>query len=604
MKRLLFIILFLGLNSFSQTFVEGYVLDKSNNEALPYATVRLLKTNYYTITNQDGKFHFETNNEVQVDSIEVRFYGFKTVIVSQTYFAKHTNIYLEPSISNLDEVYLITDKREIKKNKNRNYNLLYSLIKKYRNKDNETKSKAFLSLTSSARNTPIEQIEGFYNSTQSLSQGLINLKLKSGRFGQNKKYPFYSIDNTLILSDFNLFKEAHQILPFYPGNMGLGGIKSKYNLEIENCISCDFGDTKISFSPKKQKGKYFSGSIVFDKKALTIKKINLIIIEPVTERLTSIVENDIIIPKELTLQINFNPLDYNKIQSYDFKFVLDYTSDISSETITSNSFLYFYDYETSFELPYYINPIEFRNDYDQIIAQQSSTEFWNSNYQYPKSYTETRSMEFMKQHGFLINYTNEIPTDYIKIINPSVIAWSNELRLNWNSIKQSSVIIKNDKTNFEKLSKSASTHYDKQSYSISSMSKSKTESNNIGRINFSYVIDFNKIDLGENQHNSRTIFNRATSYYNGSESDNKLVYFNLIFDIYEYYRQKIETINLKNSSFDNIKLEYENAYKEATEIVKQLKKETNRGDNFQQLINWNNKIKSKLGIDNYNLIKK
>ncbi|MBV1888235.1 MAG: carboxypeptidase-like regulatory domain-containing protein [Urechidicola sp.] len=603
MKKLAYVLLFIGLSSYSQTSIEGYIYDKTTDETLPYATLRLLNTNYYTITNQDGKFNFHFDKDVQVDSLEVRFYGFKTAIVPISFFDKNKKLSLIPSVSNLDEVHLITDKKKIKANQQRTYNLFYSLIKKYRRKKRETESKLFLSLSSSARNTPIEQIEGFYNSKQSLASGITNLRLKSGRFGQNRSFPFYSINNTTILNNFNLFNETHQILPFYPGNMNLSGIKNKYNLEIEFCSECESTDIKILFTPKKQQQKYFSGYIIFDKEKLIVKKIDLQISNPIASQLSSIVENDIISLKELALEINFNPLDFELIQSYNFKFVMDYTSTMSSETITSNSFLYFYDYDHSFELPHFTNPIEFRNDYDQIIAQQSSIEFWESNYQYPKSFDENKSMAFMEQYGYLINYTNDIPSDYVNYINPSVVAWSANKRLTWESIKSKTVTTRDDKTSFEKQSNSHSTNYvDKQSHSISGLTKSKVKKVDIEKISFSYVLDFNKNEVGENQYTSRTIFNRATSFYNGTESSNKLIYFNLVFDIYEFYRQNIEIATDENTSFKKIKLSFDSEFNEATKLIEQMQNETSSGENFQQLILWNNKIKTFTNIDNYKII--
>lgn len=310
---LLFLIAY--ISSYSQNHVEGYIYDKTNNQPLPYATIKLVKGKTYTITNEDGKFEIEEINAL--DSLEVRYLGFEPKKVSASYFLKNPNLYLSPYISSLDEVIVVANKNH---DKNYAYNLLNSLIQKYRNSKSIIESKAFLSLTSSARNTPIEQIEGFYNSTQSLSEGIIDLKIKSGRFGQNKSFPFYSLDNTTILKDFQFFKTSNQILPSFPGNMSPISVKNKYIVKVEECNSCNDEDVSISFEPKKFNGRFFYGNIIFNKEKLIIKKIELGINDPITKGLSAITKGDIITPKEIQLNIVFNPIDFEKIQ-YLFIFI-------------------------------------------------------------------------------------------------------------------------------------------------------------------------------------------------------------------------------------------------------------------------------------------
>ncbi len=590
MKRILLLFFIINTSCFSQSIIKGYIIDKSTNEPLPYATIRLMNTNTYSITNEDGEFAIGTKRDIETDSLEIRFIGFETREINATYFIKNPKLYLLQSVSSLDEVHVIATKKD----KDYVYNLLYTIIKKYRNKQSTTESKAFLSLTSSARNVPIEQVEGFYISEQNSAEGIIDLKIKSGRFGQNKSFPFYSLNNTLILKDFQLFNTNDQILPLYPGNMTLSSIKSKYTVKIDECTSCIGEDISISFTPKKLNGRRFYGKILFNKKNLIVKKIDLNIDNPITKGLSSIVENDIITPKKILLNIVFNPLDFEKIQSFDFTFVMDYRSDSSFETITSHSFLYFYDYNNSFQEPYFTNSVEFRNDYDKIIALQASDDFWDSNYQFPKSYNEKRSMRFMKEYGYLINYNNTIPPNYIKYINPSVVSWNKNIRLEWKSIKEKII-----EENLQAPNPIRTKGYaDQVAHSISETSNAKTHEHRREEFNFTYMLDIN-----QNKFVTRTIYDRNSSFYNGGESVNKLVYVNLIFDIYEYYRQSLEDEITKEMAYSEVKKLCNKKFKEASATIKKMKKATNSGTSFQGLIIWNNKIKNKLNIDNYALIK-
>lgn len=587
MKRIIYRMFIVSFSySFAQTSIEGSIYGKSPNESLPFATIKIISNrNYYTITNEDGKF--EINNRFANDSIEVRFLGFKTQKVPLSYFKENSKLYLTPNVTSLNTVLVVAEKK-----KDYTYELLYSLIEKYRKLKETTSGKAFLTLTSSARGVPIEIVEGFYSSKQSLAGGIEDLQIKAGRFGQNRNFPFYSLNNTDILKDFKLFQKTGQILPSYPGNMSLSTIKSKYIVTIDDCPTCGKGDLSISFKPKKAHGNLFSGVIIFNKEALKIKKIEINNSNPITNGLTAIVEKDEMKPKEITLVINFNPIDESKIQSVNFDFSMFYISGERMEIISSNSFLYFYDYNNPFEQPFFTTTIKFNNDYDKIIALQSSEDFWESNYQFPASFNEKRSIQFFKESGYLINYDNSVPSDYIKYIRPSVIIWTEEQPLTWNNIKYAISSNNPIKEIDHSDNQGPTKEVDKESFSISDL-RIKKKTINDEKFNFNYVLDSY---LYKNQwvFNSKTIFDRNNSFCTDDRSQNKLMYVNQIFNIYEIFNQRLSTeLNTTITLDKAIKL-CESYYEEANETVEKMNLETEKGANFQQLIKWNETVNEKL----------
>ncbi|PKP10319.1 MAG: hypothetical protein CVU08_13780, partial [Bacteroidetes bacterium HGW-Bacteroidetes-3] len=103
---LLVAITFIGLNTFSQTSIEGFVFDQQTNESLPYATIKIISgANYYTITNEDGKF--EISDKFASDTLEIRFIGFKTKKVAVSYFKEHPKYYLTPNTFHLNQVLVV-----------------------------------------------------------------------------------------------------------------------------------------------------------------------------------------------------------------------------------------------------------------------------------------------------------------------------------------------------------------------------------------------------------------------------------------------------------------------------------------------------------------
>ena len=589
MKKIVLLLSLISFTvSFSQSTIEGFIFDKGTKTSLPYATIKIIgNNNFYTITNEDGKF--EIYDRFASDTLEIRFIGFKTRKVAVSYFKDNSKLYLIPNTFHLNQVLVVA-----KKEKNYTYKLLNRLIEKYRNKQLITKSKAFLTLTSSARGVPIETIEGFYNSEQNLSKGIIDLKLKSGRFGQNAAFPFYSLNNTDILKDFQLFKKSKQILPLYPGNLTQSSIKRKYRVKIDECTSCDFEDVSISFVPKKANGRLLEGTIIFNKETLTIKKITLSGENLKTDGLSSIIEDDTVTPKKIQLNINFNPNDYTKIQSLDFKFTMNYSSKDNFEIITSHSLLYFYDYNASFKVPYFTNNINFSNDYDKIRTLQASEEFWKLNYQFPKSYKEKMAIDFFKKYGYLINYNTTIPSDYLQYIRPSIISWHENKLLKWQDIKLS--LLKGEDSNIDHkaYTHGATKAVDKEAHSISEFKQKPNKSEIDEQLNFSFMLDVYTNELGEKQFSTKTLFDRNSSFCSYNRIKNKLIYINLIFDVYEIYNRKLSNQLTEGLSFEKAKILCDKKFNEASLMVKKITTETNNGLNFQNLIRWSEKIKQKL----------
>ena len=584
---LLFLFVMICTSGWAQSEITGFIYDKGTNAPLPYCTIRVDGSNTdHTITNEDGKFRI--NNVHAQDSLEIRHLGYKTLKWPVSAFKNESVIYLEMDVSTLGEVVL-TAKQDVEYP----YKLLYDVIEKYRKKVAPVKSKAYLTLTSSARRVPIEHLEGLYNSEQSLSGGILDLKIKSGRFGQNKKFTYYSLDNTKIVSDFQFFGTANQILPKYPGNMNYESLKRKYEIKIDACPSCANQEVMVSFLPKNLNGRLFSGTMLLDYEQLVIKKVQLSIKDPKTKELASINENIKLTPKEAHLDVVFNPIDFEKILLVDFTFSMDYKFDNVSETIDSRTFLYLYDYDEPFQDPFFTKKISFNNDYDKIIALHASNSFWEANYQFPKSLKDLRSLDFLKKNGYLINYDSSIPLRDLKYVSPSVYAWQKASRFRWEYLESSSVSEVSSTQNGKRditVGKAFDTPF--EAHRDASKQRKKSE------LDVSYVIDRFENKEGEMTTVSRTILDLGSSQFGSQRTKDKLVFINMVFDIYEVYR-RLAAFRIRNEmSFDQVKAVYDEIYQGASIEVKKMEKETIRGTDQEALVKWNDRIKNKLGVDN------
>lgn len=596
MKQIIILLtVFFCITSLAQSKIEGFIYDGMSNVPLPYSTIRIYGSQAHsTITNEDGKF--AVDSIFSKDSIEVRHLGYKTIKTVVSFFEKESKLRLEMDVSVLDEVVLTASQDEVYP-----YKLLERIIDVYRKGKNITVSKAFLTMISSARNIPIEHVEGFYNGEQNLAEGILDLKVKSGRFGQNRAFPFYSLDNTKILSDFQFFGTSKQILPDYPGNLTYNAIQRLYDVKIDTCTACGQGEVTISFSPKVANGRLFSGSMLIDHQLLMIKKIELWAVDPVTNALASINKDVELTPKEIRFNILFNPIDPEKVQYLELHFQMGYRSKNISEIIDSRTFLYFFDYNTLFEAPYFTQTIPFNNDYDKMIALQASDDFWETNYQFPKSINENKSMDFMKKNGFQINFNNYIPLDDLKYTNPTVISWQLGRRLGWEHLEDKSPDENKEGAVNSNPGKNITTGkaYDTPFQQL----QSKTSRNVKDNINISYMVDSYQGKNGITKIVSRTLLDINSSRFSHERTKNKLVYLNIIFDIYEVYRQLAVSRIIGDMTFNEAKLIFDEMYRGASTEVKKMEKETRSGSDYEGLVKWNNRIKAKLNIDNFASLK-
>lgn len=116
LKLLLFFI-FLGLlSATAQTKVSGHVFDEGNTP-IPFANVMFNGSTIGTITNEDGKFYLESDENWE--TLVVSFVGFKTLEIPLSqrinYELKFT---LKEEESSLDEVLIVTGKQSKKASEN------------------------------------------------------------------------------------------------------------------------------------------------------------------------------------------------------------------------------------------------------------------------------------------------------------------------------------------------------------------------------------------------------------------------------------------------------------------------------------------------------
>ncbi len=99
---------------FAQTKVSGHVYD-SNKQAIPFANIVFVNSTIGTITNENGKFYLESDQNHS--SIKISFIGFETKTVKLSKRTTYTmEVTLEEEAASLDEVVIYKGKTSKKNN--------------------------------------------------------------------------------------------------------------------------------------------------------------------------------------------------------------------------------------------------------------------------------------------------------------------------------------------------------------------------------------------------------------------------------------------------------------------------------------------------------
>lgn len=109
------VFIFLSQFGYSQTLIEGHVVDESNNNPIRYANIGILNSTFGTISNEDGSFAIRIPVAHESDSILFSALGFAAQRFAVNDVARNTFIvYLVEQVVYLNEVEVVS-KRELNK---------------------------------------------------------------------------------------------------------------------------------------------------------------------------------------------------------------------------------------------------------------------------------------------------------------------------------------------------------------------------------------------------------------------------------------------------------------------------------------------------------
>jgi len=546
--------------------IAGKVISATSKEAIPYATIYNKRTHLGTISNSDGVFKLQ--NTLHTDTINIRYIGYETLVLKASQITFHVPLQLKAKTELLAEVV-------IHANNNYLYNLLYNTRTKA-TKQRKT-AKTYFLLETERNNKQTELIEAFYNS-QVEGYNFIGNELKEGRiFSDLKSGYFISTGTSKAILMQKLFSKS-DYFPTSPFQLSKKELQKRYNLTLESVLTNSDNEEvyKVAFIPKKDSSIYFAGYAYINTKREKLSKVYLYVNNTNRHPFSSISADSKITQFSLQISKNFEDIgDDTFLKSIDFDYTLSLESKDSNgvnstSNIKTNSVIYAYDYQNTFNLPLYKYPdLSYRHpDYYQILSAPYNLAFWDHQ-EFTIADSDAKNQEFKtyaKQLGFDQKIENRL-----SFKGTSFVPWSKN-RVNITDLPEQKTI-KDD------------------------LNKSDVPKNKY-KLAVQIYVDANMIGDTLNLL-SMAIFDPIESFYDYAQDQLSRAFINIYFDLMEIKRRELHLKLQKEAKTpEDVERIYHTELDKISDFSHQFFKEIQRGKNQKAYYKYNTMVVEKLGIDN------
>ncbi len=112
MKIVTIFIILISNITFSQNNISGYIIDKTNNNKIPFATLEFIGKHIGTAADEKGFYTFSFEEVFKIDTITISALGYeKKKIIAKT-ILENSNIYLIPKIIELKTTFITKTKNK------------------------------------------------------------------------------------------------------------------------------------------------------------------------------------------------------------------------------------------------------------------------------------------------------------------------------------------------------------------------------------------------------------------------------------------------------------------------------------------------------------
>ena len=540
--------------------LKSQVFDAETEEPLAYATVYNTTEQIGTATGLEGRFNLPKVNSL--DTIIISYIGY----TSDTLLVRDVpeRIELQTSIQVMAELVVTPDDEKLN---------LFKLINDLNSYEKAPvqQSKSYYFLETFLNGTRVETLESYYNGDFK-GYDIINLALKKGRIGLTDldgRY-YLSTETSKTFRYHSLFK-GNYLFPDNPLSISRKKLKKIYALNLQYKTRQD-GDEVfvIDFSPKKDIGDYYSGTIWLIPQKNQILKIALHIDNAQVIPFKAFGSNKIRrMDMEITKNYEYND-EYPRLTSMDFNYSVTY-SDLKGKTQVANSqaFIAAYNYKELWNLPAFTFSQTIHEDYRNITLSDYNTDFWNNEKEFRLFEKKEIVDKFISE-----NYLNQgfkLPRSKNSQLQYPYVHWDKK-RLRLGQADENKI----------------------REQIHAGIHKSKRYA-----LGVELYLDINRIDTST-VFELYTIIDPVKTYYYYFMEPEDHVFVNLYFDLMEIERRKLvqELETYAHLTREIIEQHYQEHMESYNKRIVQLVDETNHGKDRTQLEKWNLIVEREIGINN------
>ncbi len=545
--------------------LKATIIDSETKEPIPYANVYNKRLALGTAANLFGYFVLPGNQPG--DTVVISSLGFVSQAVTAGEIGEIIN--LSPSSVKLAEVVVLADDSYL-------YDMVAEIAK--HGKTVQRQAKTYFYLKSEINAQPVEMIEAYYNGIYQ-DYGTTGLQLKKGRIGLqpvNKRY-FSSTESSRLFSMFSLFNK-HRVFPNNPLCLKRKALRREFKLKLASTYFQDGQKMyEINFSPRRDNGYSFSGTLWISKEEQSLLKVKLNISDAKVHPFIPLgFEEFQQVDMEITKTYQRVGQEFF-IDAVDFNYTSSYVDRYGATvTCSTESFTKAYNFENTFTLPLFKFTKERHEDYRNITFMPYDLTFWEST-------REFRLYDRMEQIDKFVR-ENKAESNTLYYTRDKQ---RRQLEFAYWPWQKKRIVFKEappEKTDPPPLMRLP----DRERYNL----------------NVKLYLDFNYID-DTLSYQLAAVIDPIDTYYHFTLKDSDLAFINMYFDLMEIQKRKLEKALMRGGTLspEDIKTLYNKHVAEFTEQSKRLTKETSRGDNLRQMETWNRMILEQLKVDNLELFR-
>jgi hypothetical protein len=545
-----------------EKMIRGIIRSKSEDSPVSFAVVSNLDMQIATVSGADGYFEIaalESGNRLKISVI-----GFKTQEIVAKPTTEVQTFFLEESIGELPEVLIVAGISD----------QLAKIISDCRKnlEIDVLKSKAFFQLKSFVDGKQVELVETYNNATV-WGGDITSLKLKTGRLGLSSFNLGYWV-STAVSRSMLMEKTTNrnENYPISPLQRALPKMKKEWLFSLENVYTETNGDTVyvIEAKPRERDKERFNARFWVNKKNTTLLKLELQLDNIKTHPFQPLFPSDTIQNLNLRVSKVFGGMKKTHTELVEFDAEIFYLNrDGEKYKVDIESFIYCYDWNEQFLLPFY--DIEaFRNsDYRMISAVPHNSLFWEKYNRFSKAERDSSGDVFYYQKAELTNRSLFSRNEQMKkgFFEQPFFTWSANKRLRLS-------VVSSPAPNLLRTT-------NRQGFSFNVLA----------------FYDLNVFD-DTTQILSTTTIDPFNSYWDRPHSDEADAFFNIYMDLIELKRREFHREMLQNPSPERMSILYERYLFEVTAMRTRYFREVGPGVDQKMLRKWNEVVRQKLNIDN------